>query len=163
ELGPEQRSPRLKVLSQVRGMRAVEHRSHMNVIAIVAALGAVLIASPAFFIFGRRAGRKAELARLATTKSTAEEASTRIIGDAEREQELEKLVSDERRRLEQMAGMSAQDAKAELVRRMEEEAQAAAANRIREIRDTAKRNADREAKKIVALAIQRIAAEHTAE
>ena len=46
---------------------------------------------------------------------------------------------------------------------MEEEAQADAANRIREIRETAQRNADREAKKIVALAIQRIAAEHTAE
>src|SRR5205085_10778041 len=82
---------------------------------------------------------------------------------ADREQELEKLIADERRRLEQMAGMSAQDAKAELIRRMEEAAQADAANRIREIRETAKRNAEREAKKIVALAIQRIVAEHTAE
>jgi len=81
----------------------------------------------------------------------------------EREQELDKLVSEERRRLEQMAGMSAQDAKNELLRRMEEEAQADAANRIREIRESAKRNAEREAKKIVALAIQRIAADHTAE
>ncbi|MEO6878545.1 MAG: ribonuclease Y, partial [Gemmatimonadaceae bacterium] len=68
-----------------------------------------------------------------------------------------------RRRLEQMAGMSAQDAKAELIRRMEEEALADGANRLREIRESAKKNADREAKKIVALAIQRIAAEHTAE
>jgi ribonucrease Y len=82
---------------------------------------------------------------------------------ADREQELEKLVAEERRRLEQMAGMSATDAKNELMRRMEEEAQADAANRIREIRETAKRNAEREAKKIVALAIQRIAADHTAE
>src|SRR5205814_4546172 len=68
-----------------------------------------------------------------------------------------------RRRLEQMAGMSAQDAKAELIRRMEEAAQADAANRVREIREAARRNAEREAKKIIALAIQRIAAEHTAE
>ena len=82
---------------------------------------------------------------------------------AEREQELEKLLSEERRRLEQLAGLSAQEAKAELIRRIEEEAQADAANRIREIRETAKRNAEREGKKIVALAIQRIAAEHTAE
>ena len=82
---------------------------------------------------------------------------------SEREAELEKLISDERRRLEQMAGLSAQDAKAELMRRMEEEAQADAANRVREIRESAKRNAEREAKKIVALAIQRIAADHTAE
>ncbi len=81
----------------------------------------------------------------------------------ERQAELDKMVSEERRRLEQLAGLSATEAKAELVRRMEEEAHADAANRLREIRDTAKRTADREAKKIVALAVQRIAAEHTAE
>jgi ribonuclease Y len=82
---------------------------------------------------------------------------------AQREEELNNLIAEERRRLEQMAGMSAQDAKAELIRRIEEEAQADAANRVREIRETARRNAEREGKKIVALAIQRIAAEHTAE
>jgi ribonuclease Y len=82
---------------------------------------------------------------------------------AAREQELDKLVADERRRLEQLAGLTAQEAKAELMQRLEDEAQADAANRIRDIRDTAKRNADREAKKIIALAIQRIAAEQTAE
>jgi ribonuclease Y len=81
----------------------------------------------------------------------------------ERQAELDKMVSEERRRLELLAGLSATEAKAELVRRMEEEAHADAANRLREIRDTAKRTADREAKKIVALAVQRIAAEHTAE
>jgi len=82
---------------------------------------------------------------------------------AQREDELNNLIAEERRRLEQMAGMSAQDAKAELVRRIEEEAHADAANRVREIRESARRNAEREGKKIVALAIQRIAAEHTAE
>ncbi|HEY4955954.1 MAG TPA: ribonuclease Y [Gemmatimonadaceae bacterium] len=80
-----------------------------------------------------------------------------------REQELDRLVGEERRRLEQLAGLTAQEAKAELIQRLEDEAQADAANRIRDIRDTAKRNADREAKKIIALAIQRIAAEQTAE
>jgi ribonuclease Y len=82
---------------------------------------------------------------------------------ADREEELKKLVTEERQRLEQLAGMSAQDAKAELIRRLEEEAQADAANKLREIRERARRDAEREAKKIVALAIQRIAAEHTAE
>ena len=82
---------------------------------------------------------------------------------ADREEELRKLVGDERQRLEQLAGMSAQDAKAELMRRLEEEAQADAANKLREVRERARRDAEREAKKIVALAIQRIAAEHTAE
>ncbi|MDQ3518845.1 MAG: ribonuclease Y, partial [Gemmatimonadota bacterium] len=50
-----------------------------------------------------------------------------------------------------------------LMHRMEEEAHADAANRLREIRETARRNADREARKIVALAVQRVAADHTAE
>ncbi len=80
-----------------------------------------------------------------------------------REDELDKLVAEERRRLESMAGMSAEDAKAELIRRLEEEAQADAANSLREIRESARRNAEREAKKIVALAIQRIASDTTAE
>ncbi|HMG11651.1 MAG TPA: Rnase Y domain-containing protein, partial [Gemmatimonadaceae bacterium] len=74
----------------------------------------------------------------------------KTIGD--REQELDKMLVEERRRLEQLAGISAADAKAELMHRMEEEAQADAANKIREIRETAKRNAEREAKKIIALA-----------
>ena len=82
---------------------------------------------------------------------------------ADRDEELKKLVGEERQRLEQLAGMSAHDAKAELMRRLEEEAQADAANKLREVRERARRDAEREAKKIVALAIQRIAAEHTAE
>ncbi len=215
----------------------------MNVIAIFAALGAVVVASPAFFIFGRRLGRSAEQRRQGAAKATGEELAKRVVEDAEREAEnlrksavvagkeeliklretfeheargrreevereerrleereslldrkldafdqrekdlgrrqsdfgrreknvvqregdLEQLIAEERRRLEQLAGLSAQDAKGELMRRMEEEAQADAANLIREIRETARRNAEREAKKIVALAIQRIAAEHTAE
>jgi ribonuclease Y len=81
----------------------------------------------------------------------------------EREQEIGRLHTDAQRRLELLAGLSAADAKIELIGRMEEEAHADAANRLREIRETARRTADREAKKIVALAIQRIAAEHTAE
>jgi ribonuclease Y len=82
---------------------------------------------------------------------------------AEREQELDKLVGEEKRRLEAVAGISAEQAKAELIRRLEAEAEADAANRLREIRETARRNAEREARKIVALAVQRIAAEQTAE
>ena len=80
-----------------------------------------------------------------------------------KEQELDKLIAEERRKLEQLAGLSADQAKAELIRRLEDEALADAASRLREIRESAKRNGDREAKKIVALAIQRVAAETTAE
>jgi len=82
---------------------------------------------------------------------------------AERQEEAQRLVSEQQRRLEQLAGLSAADAKTEIVRRLEDQAHADAANRLREIRDSAKRNADREARKIVALAVQRVAAETTAE
>ena len=81
----------------------------------------------------------------------------------EREKEIERMVEEERRRLEQLAGLSAEQAKAELIRRMEDAAMADAGNRLREIRESSRRNADREAKKIVALAVQRVAAETTAE
>ena len=82
---------------------------------------------------------------------------------ADRQVELDRALADERARLESLAGLTAVEAKQELVRRLEEEAHADAANRLREIRESARRNAEREAKKIVALAVQRIAAEHTAE
>ena len=82
---------------------------------------------------------------------------------ADREVETERLENEARRKLELLAGMSADDAKAELMSRMENEAHAEAANKLREIRESARRNAEREARKIVALAVQRIGAEHTAE
>ena len=82
---------------------------------------------------------------------------------ADRQTELDRLIVEERHRLESLAGMSAADAKGELIKRLEEEAHADAANRLRVIREESRRNADREAKKIIALAIQRIAAEQTVE
>jgi hypothetical protein len=56
----------------------------MDVTVILAALGLV-VAAPAFFIIGRKAGTTAEHERQATAKSTAEETSRRLIGEAERE------------------------------------------------------------------------------
>jgi len=82
---------------------------------------------------------------------------------AERNEELDRLVAEQQRKLEQLAGLTAEDAKRELVHSVEEAARADAANRVREIRETARRNAEREARRIVALAIQRIAADQTAE
>src|SRR5579885_1940897 len=59
----------------------------MDLIAIIAALGVLFVAAPAFFFFGRSAGAKTERERQAAAKATAEETSRRIIGDAEREAE----------------------------------------------------------------------------
>jgi ribonuclease Y len=82
---------------------------------------------------------------------------------AAQESELQTLLVDRKRRLEAVAGLSAPEAKKELVRSIEEEAKSEAAALVRNLREGAKREADREARKIVALAIQRIAADHTAE
>jgi ribonuclease Y len=82
---------------------------------------------------------------------------------ASQEAELRQLVTDQRRRLEAVAGMSAMEAKKELVRTIEDEARAEASQLVRTAREAARREADREARKIVALAIQRIAADHTSE
>ncbi len=65
--------------------------------------------------------------------------------------------------LESLSGMSAAEAKAQLVETLKEEARTDAMNQVREIIDEAKLTANTEAKKIVIETIQRTAAEHTIE
>jgi ribonucrease Y len=77
--------------------------------------------------------------------------------------EAERLTAAARTKLESLAGMTADEARLQLMQQMEEHARAYAANTIREIKENAKREAEREARNIIALAIQRIAADHTAE
>jgi len=81
----------------------------------------------------------------------------------ERDRVLAQQEQDARARLEKLSGLSAQEAKQELVRRLEDEARSDAAALLRDIKEQAKKNADREARKIIATAIQRLAAEQTAE
>ncbi|HXE58603.1 MAG TPA: ribonuclease Y [Gemmatimonadales bacterium] len=81
----------------------------------------------------------------------------------EREGELERQAREEQQRLERIAGLTAEEARRDLMQRVEDEARGQAAALVREIKEQAKRNAERDARRIVALAIQRIAAEHTAE
>ena len=81
---------------------------------------------------------------------------------AEHGQELSRAWSEVRAKLEDLAGTSADEAKHELIEGLKDEARAEAANDLREIKEEAQRNADRESKKILGLAIQRMAAEQTA-
>ena len=86
------------------------------------------------------------------------------IADLERQRaEAVRLEQEAEARIEALGGMSREEAKRMLIQQMEEQARAQAANTIREIRETARREAEREATNILALAIQRIAADHTAE
>jgi len=80
-----------------------------------------------------------------------------------RERELAQRDHEARARLEEIAGLSALEAKQELLRRLEDEARSEAAALARDLKEQARRNADKDAKKILAIAIQRLAAEHTAE
>jgi len=101
--------------------------------------------------------REKELEARLTEVSAREQRATDF------EAELKGLVAEQRRRIESLAGMTAADAKQELVRAIEDEAKAGAAALVRTAKDQARREADREARKIIALAIQRVAADHTAE
>ena len=77
--------------------------------------------------------------------------------------ELEKMQLKEREMLEEVSGLSAEEAKARLVESMKDEAKTAAASYINEIMDEAKLNANQQAKKIVIQTIQRVATETAIE
>ena len=101
--------------------------------------------------------------KVAGLEAEARELGRREQACQERERGLGLKEAEARTRLEQVAGLTAQEAKQELLRGLEDEARSEAAALGRELKEQAKKGADREAKKILAVAIQRIAAEHTAE
>ncbi|MFZ5623692.1 MAG: ribonuclease Y [Gemmatimonadota bacterium] len=80
-----------------------------------------------------------------------------------REAEIERLIAEQRARLERVAGLSIEEARRELLQRVEDEARSEAAALVREIKEQARKAAEKDARRIVAIAIQRIAPEHTAE
>src|SRR5918994_958915 len=80
-----------------------------------------------------------------------------------REGEADKLAQEQRARLERIAGLTAEDARREILQRVEDEARGQAQALARDIKEQAKKGADREARRIIAIATQRLAAEHTAE
>jgi ribonuclease Y len=77
--------------------------------------------------------------------------------------ELEGVLKEQATRLERIAGMSADEAKSQLIASIESEARAEAARRASEIREGAQRNAEREARKVIATAIQRYAGDQVSE
>ena len=80
-----------------------------------------------------------------------------------RDADLDRLSREQTARLERIAGMSADEARQQLITAIENEARAEAARRAAEIRELATRNAEREARKTIVLAIQRYAADHVSD
>ena len=82
--------------------------------------------------------------------------------DALREQ-INELLAKELKILENISGISAQEAKEELISRVESEVKHELAQRLDELDAKFKEEADEKAKNIISLAIQRCAADHVAE
>jgi len=79
------------------------------------------------------------------------------------EQKFQALVEEQRKELEKISGMTTDQAKEQLIRSMENEARYEGAKFIKRIENETKETADKRAKKIMATAIQRYAADFVAE
>ena len=78
-------------------------------------------------------------------------------------EEVDRLQEEQRTTLEQISGYTAEEAKAELIAKLETEVTHEAAMKIKEAEAHYKEEADTKAKEIIGLAIQRCAADHVAE
>jgi len=82
---------------------------------------------------------------------------------AEKQERYQKLLEEQSTRLEQLAGLSAQEARELLLKNMEREVRADAARLVKRIDTEAREVADRKAKEIISLAIKRYASDYVAE
>lgn len=80
-----------------------------------------------------------------------------------KDNELQKLMGQENEKLEKLSHMTQEEAKKLLMENLESQVRYEAAQMIKEIKDQAKNDAERESKEIVVQAIQRCAAETTIE
>jgi ribonucrease Y len=78
-------------------------------------------------------------------------------------QELARLAGERQDELERVASLTAEQAKAELVAAIENQAKREAALIVRETENQARRDGEQRARRIVTLAIQRVASEQTSE
>ncbi|HEY6419599.1 MAG TPA: ribonuclease Y [Candidatus Binataceae bacterium] len=83
------------------------------------------------------------------------------IGDKEAQHQ--QLIDEARARLEAVAGLTREEAKRGLIEEMTGQARTEAANHIRVVEEEAREEADRRAKRIISIAIERLAGEFVAE
>jgi ribonucrease Y len=82
---------------------------------------------------------------------------------SEKNKSLQSLVEEQRLKLESLSGISAQEAKAMLIRSIESESRHEAAMLIKKIEAEAREAADKKAKDIISVAVQRYAGDYVAE
>jgi ribonucrease Y len=88
---------------------------------------------------------------------------TRTVEVTEQHARLDRILEEQNLRLEQISGLTAEAARLELLKNLEDEIRGEAALMARRIRDEAERSAEREAQRIIGIAIQRLAAEQSVE
>jgi len=88
---------------------------------------------------------------------------TREKNITEKEEERQKLIDEARTKLEAVAGLTREEAKRTLMDEMIGQARTDAAKHIRIVEEEAREEADRRGKRIVAIAIERLAGEFVAE
>jgi len=81
----------------------------------------------------------------------------------QQQEELAGMVEVERKRLEQIAGLTAQQARDELVKAMEDDARIEAAHIVKRIEDEAREQAHKQAQRIIGMAVQRSASDYVSE
>ena len=81
----------------------------------------------------------------------------------QKDEELTKVLAQEKERLYTIANLSAEEAKQILLRRLEEELLNEKALRLRHMNEEIKETAEKKAREIISTAIQRCASDHTAE
>jgi ribonuclease Y len=78
-------------------------------------------------------------------------------------EQLEKSAEEHRHKLEKLAGMTSSEAREQLIAEVVDEAKRAAMAQVREIEQQAREEGEERARKVLTIAIQRVASEQTAE
>jgi ribonuclease Y len=104
---------------------------------------------------------------LAQKETTSENREKEILNREtqlnEKHERADRLLSEQQRKLEQIAGITAGEAKNVLIQSMEAEARRDAGLLVRKIEEEAKRTADKSSQEIIAYAIQRYAGDYVSE
>jgi ribonuclease Y len=113
----------------------------------------------------RAAQKQMDDARAKERESEKTQERARVLESeaAKRKADLERMIEEEHERLQNLSGLGSEDAKRQLLRRMETEVRVEASRMIKAVEEEAREMADKKAKNIVALAIQRCAAEISIE
>ncbi len=95
-------------------------------------------------------------------------AKERAVADSQRrleekQAEVQRVIEEQRLRLEQISGLTAVDAKRDLVKSVENEARIEAAGLIRRIEEEANEQSSQKARRIIGMAIQRLASDTVVE